>query len=36
MAEINADKAQFDDELRKSLWLMIARYIIEELHDIRK
>ncbi|KAL6061226.1 tethering complex subunit [Balamuthia mandrillaris] len=36
LAKINADKPADDDELRKKLWLRIARYVVEEEKDIKK
>mmetsp|Transcript_59942 Transcript_59942/g.141174 ORF Transcript_59942/g.141174 Transcript_59942/m.141174 type:complete len:974 (+) Transcript_59942:154-3075(+) len=36
LAKLNADKVEDDDDLRKRLWLRIARYVIEEEKDVRK
>eukprot|EP01104_Vermistella_antarctica_P010093 TRINITY_DN2663_c0_g1_i4.p1 TRINITY_DN2663_c0_g1~~TRINITY_DN2663_c0_g1_i4.p1 ORF type:complete len:947 (-),score=277.56 TRINITY_DN2663_c0_g1_i4:38-2878(-) len=36
LAKINADKPEDDDELRKKLWLRIARHVVEEEKDIKK
>eukprot|EP00960_Hanusia_phi_P078119 768783-Hanusia_phi.AAC.2 len=36
LAKINADKVEGDDDLRKRLWLRIARYVIEEEKDVRR
>ncbi|KAJ3071653.1 hypothetical protein HK102_006394 [Quaeritorhiza haematococci] len=36
LAQINADKPEDDDALRKKLWLRIARHVVEEKKDIRQ
>jgi len=36
LAKLNADKVEDDDDLRKRLWLRIARYVIDEEKDVRK
>lgn len=35
-AQINADKADEDEALRKNLWLRIARHVVEEKRDIKQ
>ncbi|KAK9761063.1 tethering complex subunit [Basidiobolus ranarum] len=35
LARINADKPDDDDDLRKKLWLKIARYVVEKQHDVK-
>ncbi|KAK9767863.1 tethering complex subunit [Basidiobolus ranarum] len=35
LARINADKPDGDEDLRKKLWLKIARYVIEQQHDVK-
>ncbi len=36
LAKMNANKPQGDEELRKKLWLRIARHVVEEEQDIKK
>lgn len=36
LAKKNADKPEDDEELKKKLWLRIARHVVEEEKDIRK
>lgn len=36
LAKQNADKPDDDEELRKKLWLRIARHVVEEEKDIKK
>mmetsp|Transcript_31515 Transcript_31515/g.53233 ORF Transcript_31515/g.53233 Transcript_31515/m.53233 type:complete len:710 (+) Transcript_31515:42-2171(+) len=36
LAKQKADEPEDDDELRKKLWLRIARYVIEKDHDIKR
>lgn len=35
LAKLNADKPEEDEELRKKLWLKIARHVVEQEKDIR-
>lgn len=35
LARINADKPEDDDELRKRLWISIAKYVIQDNKDIK-
>ncbi|TPX62294.1 hypothetical protein PhCBS80983_g00536 [Powellomyces hirtus] len=36
LAQINAEKPEEDDALRKKLWLRIARHVVEEKRDIKQ
>ncbi|KAJ1920861.1 tethering complex subunit [Tieghemiomyces parasiticus] len=36
LAQINADKPADDPDLRRRLWLKIARHVIETTHDVRR
>ena len=36
LAKQNADKPDNDEELRKKLWLRIARHVVEEEKDIKR
>ncbi|KAJ3158697.1 hypothetical protein HDU86_002662 [Geranomyces michiganensis] len=36
LAQINAEKPEDDDALRKKLWLQIARHVVEEKRDIKQ
>jgi hypothetical protein len=36
LAQIQADKPEDDDSLRKRLWLKIAGYIIEDKDDVHQ
>ncbi|XP_078602605.1 vacuolar protein sorting-associated protein 18 homolog isoform X2 [Branchiostoma floridae x Branchiostoma japonicum] len=36
LAKVNADLPEDDEELRKKLWLRIARHVVEEEKDIKK
>ena len=35
LAKTNADQPEDDDILRKKLWLKIAKYVVQEKHDIK-
>lgn len=35
LAKLNADKPEDDDALRKTLWLKIAKYVVQEKGDIK-
>ena len=35
LAKTNADRPEDDDILRKKLWLKIAKYVVQEKHDIK-
>jgi hypothetical protein len=35
LAKINADKPEDDEQLRKKLWLKIARYVVQDKKDIK-
>jgi hypothetical protein len=35
LAKTNADRPEDDDSLRKKLWLKIAKYVVQEKHDIK-
>lgn len=35
LAKINADMPEDDDQLRKKLWLKIARYVVQDKQDIK-
>nr|XP_006811890.1 PREDICTED: vacuolar protein sorting-associated protein 18 homolog [Saccoglossus kowalevskii] len=36
LAKLNADRPEDDEELRKKLWLRIARHVVEEEKDIKR
>lgn len=36
LAKINADRPEEDDELRKKLWLKVAKYVVQEKNDIKR
>ncbi|KAJ1958961.1 tethering complex subunit [Dispira parvispora] len=36
LAQINADKPMNDPDLRRRLWLKIARYVVEDKRDVRQ
>ncbi|XP_061405705.1 vacuolar protein sorting-associated protein 18 homolog [Lethenteron reissneri] len=36
LAKLNADRPEDDEDLRKKLWLKIARHVVEEEKDVRK
>ena len=36
LAKQSAEKPEEDDELKKKLWLRIARHVVEEQSDIQK
>ena len=35
LAKINADMPEDDDQLRKKLWLKIAKYVVQDKQDIK-
>lgn len=35
LAKINADLPEDDDQLRKKLWLKIAKYVVQDKQDIK-
>lgn len=35
LAKINADMPEDDDQLRKKLWLTIAKYVVQDKQDIK-
>ena len=35
LAKINADMPENDDQLRKKLWLKIAKYVVQDKQDIK-
>jgi len=35
LAKINADKPEEDPALRKKLWLLIAKYVVQDKKDIK-
>lgn len=35
LAKINADQPEDDEVLRKKLWLMIAKYVVQDKKDIK-
>lgn len=35
LAKINADRLEDDEVLRKKLWLMIAKYVVQDKKDIK-
>jgi hypothetical protein len=36
LAKANADRPEDDDDLRKKLWLKIAKYVVQEKQDIKR
>jgi hypothetical protein len=36
LAKTNADRPEDDDDLRKKLWLKIAKYVVQEKQDIKR
>ena len=36
LAKINADRPDGNDELRKKLWLKVAKYVVQEKNDIQR
>lgn len=36
LAKINADRPEGNDELRKKLWLKVAKYVVQEKNDIQR
>ena len=35
LAKINADRPEDDEVLRKKLWLMVAKYVVQDKKDIK-
>ena len=36
LAKLNADRPEEDDQLRRKLWLKIAKYVVQEKNDIER
>ena len=35
LAKVNAEKPEEDRQLKKKLWLKIAKYVVEDKHDLK-
>jgi vacuolar protein sorting-associated protein 18 len=35
LAKVNADRPEDDEVLRKKLWLMVAKYVVQDKKDIK-